>query len=211
MPKLVDHGAQRRQIALSACRALARKGVDRTTMVDIAREAAVTTGMITYYFRSKSDIIAAALRLVFERTEARIEALIQDGEDRLYSILKESLPIDATRRDECSVWVSFWGKVSTDPKLAAVNRAVHDDAVDLYARAIRAAWPESRLWSRDTFDNAHALTLNFLNGLTASAVTSPRAWPVERQLDALALQLGLIRRWAKQQTNRGRRSGYSPQ
>ena len=196
MPKIVDHETQRRHIALSACRALAQRGVERTTMADIAREAKVTTGMITHYYANKRDIIAAALRLVFERTETRIEAMIGGGEDRLYSILKESLPIDAARRDECAVWVSFWGRVTSDAKLAAVNRTLHEDALDLYGRAIRAAWPESATWKDATFDAVHTSVLNFLNGLTASAVTSPQGWPVERQFEALALHLSMIYRWA---------------
>ncbi len=199
MPKIVDHEAQRRHIALSACRALARRGVERTTMADIAREASVTTGMITHYFANKRDIVAAALRLVFQRTEERIEAMIEGGEDRLFSILKETLPIDAARRDECAVWVSFWGKVTNDPKLAAVNRTLHEDALDLYGRAIGAAWPESSHWRGATFDAVHISVLNFLNGLTASAVTSPQGWPVERQLEALRLHLSMIHRWAREQ------------
>ncbi len=196
MPKIVDHDAKRRQIALSACRALARRGVERTTMAEIAAEARVTTGMITHYYRSKRDIIAAALRLVFERTESRIEARIGDGEDRLYSILTETLPIDAARRDECAVWVSFWGKVSNDAKLAAVNRTLHEDAVDLYGRAIRAAWPETATWHDDVFRCVHDSVINFLNGLTASAVTSPQDWPPPRQLAALKLHLAMIHQWA---------------
>jgi TetR/AcrR family transcriptional repressor of bet genes len=196
VPKIVDHTERRRHIALSACRALARRGVEHTTMVDIAREADVTTGMITHYFASKRDIIAAALRLVFERTESRIEAMLQDGEDRLYSILKETLPIDAARRDECAVWVSFWGKVTTDPKLAMVNRTLHADALDLYGRAVRAAWPESAGFDGPLFDTVHTSVLNFLNGLTASAVTSPGDWPAARQLEALRAHLVMLRRFA---------------
>ncbi len=198
MPRIVDHDARRRHIASSACRALARRGVDRTTMVDIAREANVTTGMITHYFDSKNDIIAAALKLVLQRTEARIEAMIADGEDRLYTILEETLPIDAARRDECAVWVTFWGKVSSDAKLAAVNRTLHDYAVDLYARAIRAGWPESADFEPALFDAVHTSILNFLNGLTASAVTSPSSWPPERQRSALRLHIAMVRRFAGQ-------------
>lgn len=196
MPRIVDHRARRRQIAMSACRALARKGVDGTTMVDIAHEANVTTGMITHYFDSKRDIIAAALSLVFERTEERFEELIQEGEDRLYSILMESLPIDRTRRDECAVWVSFWGKVSTDARLAGINRGLHEHAMELYARAMRAAWPESTQWNDDVFQAVHTSILNVLNGLTASAVTSPASWPAWRQREALRLHLSLLHRWA---------------
>jgi hypothetical protein len=35
-----------------------------------------------------------------------------------------------------------------------------------------------------------------MNGLTASAVTSPRDWPADMQVQQLRLQLELLRRWA---------------
>ncbi len=198
MPKIVDREKQRRNIALAACRAIAHYGVDKTTMVDIAAEAGVTTGMITHYFNSKRDIVAATLRLVLGRMEQRMESCMPDGEDRLFSILKETLPIDTARRRECAVWVSFWGKVTTDRKLATVNRTLHEDAEELYARVIHAGWPDSRNWSAPVFDATHKSILVFLNGLTAGAVTSPQSWPVHAQFEALRLHLQLIRNRAEQ-------------
>jgi hypothetical protein len=35
-----------------------------------------------------------------------------------------------------------------------------------------------------------------MNGITASAVTSPRDWPAQLQIEHLDLQLKLLRRWA---------------
>jgi hypothetical protein len=34
-----------------------------------------------------------------------------------------------------------------------------------------------------------------MNGITASAVTSPRDWPAQLQIEHLDLQLNLLRRW----------------
>ena len=39
--------------------------------------------------------------------------------------------------------------------------------------------------------------VTFINGLTASAVTSPRDWPAGKQIEQLRLQLDLLRQWAK--------------
>jgi outer membrane murein-binding lipoprotein Lpp len=38
--------------------------------------------------------------------------------------------------------------------------------------------------------------VTFINGLTASAVTSPRDWPAGMQIEQLRLQLDLLREWA---------------
>ena len=39
--------------------------------------------------------------------------------------------------------------------------------------------------------------VTFINGLTASAVTSPSDWPAAMQIEQLRLQLELLRQWAK--------------
>ena len=208
MPKIVDHELQRQSIALAAGRAIARRGVDDATMVEIARQAGVTTGMITHYFASKAEILAAALNLVLKRMEQRMQDSRSGSDDPLFSLLRETLPVDAARRAECAVWVSFWGKVSSDPVLAAVNRELHVYAEDLYARAIRYAWSESADWTTPVFEAVHRSILNFLNGLTASAVTSPQSWPAKAQEEALKLHLELIYAWAESAVGRVRGTGH---
>ena len=173
MPKIVDPEERREAIAYAACRAIAKRGFDRATMADIAAEAGYTTGMVTHYFGSKHDVLCAALRVVLKRMEARCERRISRGEDKLFAILKEALPIDARRRAECAVWIGFWGRVPQDTGLAEINRQVHEEAEDLYTRAIQAAWPESHDWPTAVFAQAHRSILTFVNGVIAGACHQP--------------------------------------
>ncbi len=46
--------------------------------------------------------------------------------------------------------------------------------------------------------------VTFINGLTASAVTSPRDWPARMQIEQLSLQLDLLRHWAKPKRSKPR-------
>lgn len=52
---------RREQIIDAAMRVFAEKGFARATNRDIAREAGITTGLIYYYFKSKEDLLRAAL------------------------------------------------------------------------------------------------------------------------------------------------------
>src|SRR5690348_8968215 len=58
-PKVVED--RREQIIDAAMRVFAEKGFARATNRDIAREAGITTGLIYYYFKSKEDLLRAAL------------------------------------------------------------------------------------------------------------------------------------------------------
>jgi TetR/AcrR family transcriptional regulator, transcriptional repressor for nem operon len=54
-------GAKRRRLMAAAAEVVHRQGVERTTIADIARAADVPTGNVYYYFKTKDDLVAAAL------------------------------------------------------------------------------------------------------------------------------------------------------
>lgn len=56
--------ARREQIQEAASACFARLGFDKTTMVDIAREAGISTGLAYRYFASKDEIIQASITQV---------------------------------------------------------------------------------------------------------------------------------------------------
>jgi AcrR family transcriptional regulator len=200
MPKVVDHAKRRDEIAHVTCQVVAENGFDKTTVAKIAEAAGYTTGMVAHYYESKQDIILAALRLILLRIEERLNRQHERGEVNLLDVLCEALPIDDQRFTECAFWMAFWGQVSADKKLRRLNAWVHREYMRLFARCFAQHWPESAQWSRATRDQALRSVVTFVNGLTASAVTSPGDWPAELQIRQLRLQLELLRRWTDAKT-----------
>ena len=211
VPKLVDHDERREQIAFAACQVVAKHGFERATVARIASEAGYTTGMVAHYFESKQQIILAALRLILHRIETRLTAGARSHGD-LLAVLSESLPIDAARMAECAFWTAFWGQVSADRGVRQLNAWVHREYARVFARCIDVHWPQSARWSPSVRADVLASLMTFINGLTASAVTSRGEWPAERQTAQLALQLQLLHDWASRSADsppprrRGKRS-----
>ncbi|MEU6776244.1 TetR/AcrR family transcriptional regulator [Streptomyces sp. NPDC046759] len=52
---------KRRRLTAAAARVLHEQGVERTTLADIAREAEVPVGNVYYYFKTKDELVRAAL------------------------------------------------------------------------------------------------------------------------------------------------------
>ena len=197
MPKIVDHGKRRDEIALVACRVVAQFGFEQTTIVRIARTAGYTTGMVAHYFDTKQEIIMAALRLILRRIEERLApATRRAGQPDLVALLTEALPVDATRFTECAFWTAFWGQVSTDRRLKRINAWLHREYLRLFERCLALGWAEWREWSPPVREQVLRSVMTFINGLTASAVASPRDWPAARQIEQLRLQLQLLHGWA---------------
>jgi TetR/AcrR family transcriptional regulator, transcriptional repressor of bet genes len=205
MPKIVDHAQRRDEIAHVACQVVAIYGFEQATVARIARAAGYTTGMLAHYYESKQDIILAALRRILLRIEERLTRERESGEANLLDVLSEALAIDAQRFTECAFWMAFWGQVSADKKLKRLNVWVHREYMRLFTRCFAEHWPEWPAWPQAKRDQVLRSVVTFINGLTASAVTSPSDWPAHKQVEQLSLQLDLLRQWAN--TSRARRVG----
>jgi TetR/AcrR family transcriptional repressor of bet genes len=196
VPKIVDHARRREEIAHVACQVVARHGFEQATVARIARAAGYTTGMVAHYYESKQEIILAALRLMLLRIEQRLTRERETREANLLDVLSEALAIDAQRFTESAFWMAFWGQVSADKKLKQLNVWVHREYMRLFARCFTEYWPEWPAWPPTVRDQVLRSVVTFMNGLTASAVTSPRDWPAAMQVQQLRLQLELLRYWA---------------
>ncbi len=197
MPKVVDHEKRRDEIALVACKVVAKYGFERSTMARIARASGYTTGMVAHYYKYKHDIILASLRLILRRIDQRLTRQREQGESNLLIILSEALALDTQRFAECAFWMAFWGQVSTHKRLKQLNVWVHGEYMRLFERCFTDHWPEWKTLKAEVRDQVVRSVVTTINGLTASAVTSRRDWPATRQVAQLQFQLRLIEGWVK--------------
>ncbi|MET3524682.1 TetR/AcrR family transcriptional regulator [Mesorhizobium abyssinicae] len=199
MPKIIDVEQTRLRIAKAACKAIAGKGISAVTMIDIANAAGVTTGMITHYFESKADIIAAALRVPLLNMERKMAHRLARGETDLAILLDVAIPASRSHFEDSLIWVNFWGVIAADPEFRKLNATLHREGVSIFARVIRSGWPESAEWPKEIFGSALRSIVTFIFGLSAGGVTNRGVWTSAVQRSQLKLHLGLVRCWARQQ------------
>jgi TetR/AcrR family transcriptional repressor of bet genes len=75
--------AEDRRAALirAAYKVMARDGVHRAPLHQIATEAGVSKGLLIYHFQTKDGLVLAALEWVLESTEARIRERLAESDD----------------------------------------------------------------------------------------------------------------------------------
>jgi AcrR family transcriptional regulator len=66
---------KRERLVAAAGELLYRRGVERTTLADIAQAADVPVGNVYYYFKTKDDIVAAVVQAHVDQIESTIAAL----------------------------------------------------------------------------------------------------------------------------------------
>ncbi|MBY8876067.1 TetR/AcrR family transcriptional regulator [Actinacidiphila acidipaludis] len=94
MTNSVDRRARasqkRQRLTAAAARVLHEQGVERTTLADIAREADVPVGNVYYYFKTKDELVRAALTehsAHLDELIARLDRL-DDPRDRLRGLVE---------------------------------------------------------------------------------------------------------------------------
>jgi AcrR family transcriptional regulator len=89
--------ARTQDILGSALEMFARKGVDQTTMQDIAAEAGISAGAIYRYFPSKDDLLRAVLVGCAEENQRLFEGVVSE----------ETSPVRALRAVGAKAWSSL--------------------------------------------------------------------------------------------------------
>src|SRR5579862_4276884 len=71
----VQRPGKRERLVAAACRVLHEQGVEQTTLADIAQAADVPVGNVYYYFKTKDQLVEAALRSHGDTLSAGLSAL----------------------------------------------------------------------------------------------------------------------------------------
>lgn len=153
MPRVVDtqqHERQRRAIAEALWRLVARAGLDAVSLRDVAAEAGVSMGRVQHYFANKDEMLLFGLQLAQDRIGARIERRLgeMDAEpgsaDVLRAVLDELLGAHPDTRQAMLVSAAFYGRLASEPKVAAILTDGDDDIRELAAVAVREAQDAGR-------------------------------------------------------------------
>jgi len=119
----------RENIRAAACRAFAARGASATRIADIAREAGVSSAIIHYYYKSKDEVLLAALQWANEHTTRRLHELrgqTTDPIDLLRRTLELAVPAEGVLRDEYVLWIETWARMRLQPRLLAECVAMSD-------------------------------------------------------------------------------------
>lgn len=154
-------------------------GLSGANMREIAREAGFTTGVLSHYFRDKRELLAFAFGSMVERSTARMSAAVR--ETGLLDALAQLLPLDENRRTEAAVWLELMTASLQDPELAEDLKQRYGEARDAMTPLFEGEMKGSRDDLRDVADELLAT----VDGITVAALTDPRRYPPERQVELL--------------------------
>jgi AcrR family transcriptional regulator len=110
-------------------RVIARRGAERTRMLDVAKEVGRSTGTLQHYFGSRDELLAAAFLRVNDEAAAAARALAETEPEpwpRLQALLGSVLGPESGWHAEWALWLEFWAACARDPELRARTAGVYD-------------------------------------------------------------------------------------
>jgi AcrR family transcriptional regulator len=127
VPKLIDHGERREELAEATWRVILRDGVGGASVRTVAAEAGRSVGSLRHVFASRSELLVFALQLVIDRATARVASVLPlpTAVLEVEAVAAELLPLDRERRAEMEVYLALFTAASSDPDLRGVRDAAH--------------------------------------------------------------------------------------
>ncbi len=115
---------------------IVRDGVRGASMRQVAQEAEVSLGLLSYHFEGKDSLILAAFeRATTTLLEASVDAAAatDDADEKVTAFIRGSFGDTFLNGDYLRVRVSLWAVSLTDAELAKIDARYYDD----YASALR--------------------------------------------------------------------------
>lgn len=180
MPKIVDHRLRKKHLAKAAVSVIGQSGLEGLRLVDVAKAAGATTGMVTHYLGDKNAVIMAALEEVAGDLTSNVDNIIDAG---IIEALCNILPVDDISRRNWRVWIAYWGGAIGNADLAERHRQIYNRFRTEMAAHIRRMPANQR--PDPAPEMVADLVIAALDGVGTRAALEPDLWPAQRQKDHL--------------------------
>jgi len=107
---------RRKQIVDTAIRTIATRGFANTTLNNIAEEAGVSTGVITYHFRNKDDLIEQSIKKLFEAPNEYVIGRVEEKashRDKLRTYISATIRFNMENRDHCVALIYSFSSITS--------------------------------------------------------------------------------------------------
>ncbi|WP_159612190.1 TetR/AcrR family transcriptional regulator [Glutamicibacter sp. JC586] len=192
MPKIVDHDQRRQEIVEVTWRFIAREGIDKLNLRDLAAAAGYSNGALKPYFPTRDALLEATFNFVADATNKRVEAnaMRLRGALAIEAFACEVLPLDELRINEARIAVHFWNLALAEPELAAANAATMDQWRTWLDRWLGQELGERHAQATFVRDSL----INFLMGAQVSSVLDMAANSGQSLVDQLKYHLQMLNR-----------------
>lgn len=191
--------ATRRTLIESAILVMSKGGLEGTTFATIAEESGLSRGLVTFHFKTKEQLIAAALDLAGQVYETSWDKNIRKPQlapdVRLATVIAHDVAFVRRHPAILSLWYTTWGEARSQEIYRTSTREADKIYVGELAQAFGALAGDPKGKSKASRAKARALNA-LVFGLWLDSHIDPTSFDEAEALDAASAVLkGLVPAW----------------
>ena len=180
-PSLIEE-VRRRQIVDTAIRTIASRGFANTTLNDIAEEAGVSTGVITYHFRNKDDLIEESIKKLFQAPNDFVISRVNEQQsfgDKLRAYIDATIRFMEDNRDHSVALIYSFSSISSQEERQRIIARHHAKIRKFLAKILQGGQDAGEFGKFDPGILAQVI-FGALEGLVTQWVLDPGAMDLEK-------------------------------
>lgn len=119
VPRKLPRDARRQQLIEATIGVIGAKGLARTTLTEVARQAGLSHGLVNFHFETKEKLLVETLLYLAEEYRLNwVQALEGAGPGpaaQLAALLAADFRAEICTPDRLSAWCAFWGEAQSRP------------------------------------------------------------------------------------------------
>ena len=173
--------AQRKQEIVEALlQVMANVGYEKASIQSIAKQAGLAPGLIHYHFKTKQDILIAAIHWIATSAEQRLQAMLNDARDpweKLKAFVNARLATGETQMPQIvAAWIVVASESIKHDEVRTIYQNLIKSQLDILSALIVDVWTSK---IEIDFEVAHlsAIIVSAIEGAFQLSVTAPDAMP----------------------------------
>jgi AcrR family transcriptional regulator len=166
------------QILHATAHVISTRGAAETRLIDVAREADVSIGLIQHYFGSKLELMAAAFKFFNDRWIGEWESAanaVPDPIQKLALLLRLSaFEFEEWREVQWRIWIEFWSICLRDPQFDALYPEIYQRFHAPFRDAVTAGVESGCFTIRGTIDDVVDGLMAEIDGLRVRILLQPK-------------------------------------
>ena len=173
--------AQRKQEIVEALlQVMANVGYEKASIQSIAKQAGLAPGLIHYHFKTKQDILIAAIHWIATSAEQRLQAMLNDARDpweKLKAFVNARLATGETQMPQIvAAWIVVASESIKHDEVRTIYQNLIKTQLDILSTLIVDVWTSK---IEIDFEVAHlsAIIVSAIEGAFQLSVTAPDSMP----------------------------------
>jgi TetR/AcrR family transcriptional repressor of bet genes len=184
---------RRAQVLEATVRVISERGVERTRLVDVARSAQVSIGLIQHYFESRDELLASSFDFfndLWVRDWEKFSDTDADPPHKLMMLLRRcAFEFEGWHEVQWRIWVEFWSLCNRNPTLRAHYSSIYDKFRSPFREVLVEGIARGEFVPRSSVEDIVDRLTAQIEGLRVHALLEPERVSRQRMFELLLAEV----------------------